>query len=170
MYLALFFGTILATTDADLRGLNEDDAALASLLSSFNDMNLEYPPLMFPEPEDGDGFAELTCKILETFDSLGRGEYRVARGPLAWDHICADFEPWDEFLCPKAESMAEICSAKKPLENPAVKKNWCIPNYYGVIEDAERLDDCIKFCTHFVSAARGDCCGSGIAIDCGSGS
>jgi hypothetical protein len=103
--------------------------------------------------------AEFTCNILETFDNLGPIEKNnIAGGGLDWSPPCDAFELWDKYLCPQEEELKAIRSAKFPLKNPAVKKNWCIP-IYGEMEDAERRDDCIKFCTNFVSAARGDCCG-----------
>jgi hypothetical protein len=85
---------------------------------------------------------------------------------LNWAPLCDDFDPLDDYLCPGEEEVADICLAKLPLENPAVRNNWCIP-VFGAIEDLDRRTDCIKFCTNYVSAARGDCCGSGIAVACG---
>jgi hypothetical protein len=159
MYLALFLATILATTDAVARGSKNTVAArdedLVDPRPSFRELGF------FIE----DSFAELTCKMLETFDNMGRDENKFGVG-LNWAPLCDDFDPLDDYLCPGEEEVADICLAKLPLENPAVRKNWCIP-VFGAIEDLDRRTDCIKFCTNYVSAARGDCCGSGIAVACG---
>jgi hypothetical protein len=141
MYLALFLGTILATTEAT------------------RDEDLVDPRPSFRELGYSEGsFVELTCNILETFDDLGRKENRLPGKGLVWDHLCDEFDPLDEYLCPFGDTVEAICSATFPLKNPAVKKNWCIP-FFGPIEDEERRNECIKFCTIYVSAARGDCCG-----------
>jgi hypothetical protein len=161
MYLSLFFGTILATTDAAVRGSKNTGAP-------------RDEDLVDPRPSSRalgymieDSFAELTCNMLETFDNMGRDENNIRiKDGLVWDPLCDDFEPLDGYLCPGEEEVADICSAKFPLENPAVIKNWCIP-VFGAIEDLDRRADCIKFCAIYVSAARGDCCGSGIAVACG---
>jgi hypothetical protein len=151
MYLALFLGTILATSEA-----SRDHEDLIDPRPSFRELGYY-----------SEDFVELTCNMLETFDSLGRNENRLPEGGLVWDHLCDEFDPLDEYLCPTEGFVEAICSANKPFENPAVKKNWCIP-VFGAIEDTVRRNDCIKFCTIYVSAARGDCCGIGpIGSVCG---
>ncbi len=92
MYLSLFFGTILATTVAA------------------RDEDLVYPRPSFREL--GDSFAELTCNMLETFDNMGRDENNLLGGGLAWDPLCDDFDPLDDYLCPQGEFLDDICSAK----------------------------------------------------------
>jgi hypothetical protein len=151
LYLALFLGTILVTTDAAPRG---------------SDKALGKPSLRHLNDYDAEGhaeFAELTCNILETFDNLGRDENNIRqKDGLVWSPLCDDFNPLDPLLCPFPDNVAGICSEKKPYENPAAKEWWCMP-LYGVIEDVDRRNDCIKYCTNYVSEARGGCCN----IDCG---
>jgi hypothetical protein len=153
MSLALFLGAVFATTtDAAPGGLKKDDES-ASLHRILNYDDIEAAET-----------AELMCKILETFDNLGRKQNARDGFPgLDWSPLCDDFEPLDGFLCPTEVAVVAICSAKKPYENPAVKKNWCHP-LFRMIEDSDsdRYGDCMKFCTKYVSAARGGCC----AIDC----
>jgi uncharacterized surface protein with fasciclin (FAS1) repeats len=102
--------------------------------------------------------AEDMCKSLETFDNMGRGENNdnIVAG-LSWIPLCDDFEPLNDSLCPTENAVAAICSAEKPYENPAVRKNWCHP-LFELIEDSDRYDSCMTFCTNYVSAARGGCC------------
>jgi hypothetical protein len=101
----------------------------------------------------------LTCNILETFDNLGRN----GNGHRPeWSALCDGHNPSAAPLCPFPDNVAGICSEKKPYENPAAKEWWCMP-LYGVIEDVDRRNDCIKYCTNYVSEARGGCCN----IDCG---
>jgi hypothetical protein len=54
----------------------------------------------------------------------------VIGGGLVWDPLCDDFAPLNDYFCPAEGFVEEICSAKFPLENPAVKKNWCRP-FFG---------------------------------------
>jgi hypothetical protein len=101
---------------------------------------------------------ELSCNIYETFDNMGRDENNIRqRDGLVWEPLCDDFDPVDPYVCPPPSIVAQICAAKLPYESPAVRKAWCIPmmSYFG---DEERRDDCIKYCTNYVSADRGGCC------------
>ena len=144
MSLALFFGAVLAiTTDAAPGGLKKDGES-SSVHRSL----------------DAAADAEAMCTSLETFDGLGRGENNRPADAgfpgLDWSHCGGGNN-----LCPTEDAVAAICSAKEPLENPAVKKNWCIPSF-AIIEDVGRRTDCVKWCTNYVSVARGDCCN----IDC----
>jgi hypothetical protein len=147
MPLALFLGVVLTTTtDAAPVGLKTDGES-----ASFH-RSLQV---------DGET-ADLLCKILETFDNLGRKQNARDSFPgLDWSPLCDDFQPLDEFLCPTEDAVAAICSAKNPDKNPAVQQNWCLP-FFGIIAGDERRGDCIKFCTNYVSTARGGCCD----IDC----
>jgi hypothetical protein len=146
MSLALFLGAALAaTTDAAPAGLKKGGES-ASLHRFLEDIET----------------AELMCKILETFDNLGRKQNARDGFPgLDWSPLCDDFQPLDEFLCPTEDAVAAICSAKNPDKNPAVQNNWCLP-FFAFIDGDERRGDCIKFCTNYVSTARGGCCD----IDC----
>jgi hypothetical protein len=149
MSLALFFVASLSvttTTKADHDNNNFDDDNLDG------DFDIaEY-------------IAEFTCKIFEVFDNMGRNENNPIEDGLNWDTLCDDFAPMDAFLCPYGEYVDAICLASKPLNNPAVKNNWCIP-IFGVIKDVGRRNDCIKFCTNYVSDARGGCCDIDNACD-----
>jgi hypothetical protein len=147
MSLGLFFGAVLtATTNAAPVGLQRH----GELPSRHRSMEV-----------DGET-AEFMCKILETFDNLGRKQNARDGFPgLDWSPLCDDFQPLDEFLCPTEDAVAAICSAKNPDKNPAVKKNWCLP-FFEVITGDERRGDCVKFCTNYVSTDRGGCCD----IDC----
>jgi hypothetical protein len=108
--------------------------------------------------------AELMCKILETFDNLGRKQNARDGFPgLDWSPLCDDFQPLDAFLCPTDDAVSLICSAKNPDKNPAVRENWCRP-VFAFIDGDERRGDCIKFCTNYVSNARGGCCDIGCEI------
>jgi uncharacterized surface protein with fasciclin (FAS1) repeats len=199
LYLALFLGTILVTTDAAPRGSNKasgkpslrhlkggkgsgeivsiDESGGGEIVTIEESGSGEISPIDDSEggvsdcedcddDNDAEGhaeFAELTCKILETFDNLGRDENNIRqRDGLVWSTLCDDFNPLDTLLCPFPENVEAICSEKKPYENPAAKEWWCTP-LYGVIEDVDRRNDCIKYCTNYVSEARGGCCN----IDCG---
>jgi hypothetical protein len=138
MSLALFLGAVMAiTTDAAVH------------------RTLDYA-------------AEAMCNTLEMFDGLGRGENNKPTADgfpgLDWTHCDGNNSP-NEDLCPTEDAVTAICSAKNPLKNPAVKKNWCIPTF-AIIDDDDRRADCVKWCTNYVSAARGDCCD--ISIDCSS--
>jgi hypothetical protein len=156
MYLALLFGTILATTVAARGGLKKDHIDLVDLRPS---------PVHELEGHVGSSSSsELTCNILEAFDNMGRDENNAAGGGLDWSTLCDDFEPLEELLCPLA--FDTICSENKPFGNPAAKKNWCTP-IFADIGNALRRAECIRFCTNYVSAARGDCCG--ISNACGGG-
>jgi hypothetical protein len=146
MSLALFFGAVLAiTTDAAPSGLKKDGES-ASVHRSL----LPLPDLTA---------AEVMCETLETFEGLGRGVNNIRnKDGLDWSH-CGGTED----LCPTEDAVEAICLAKSPLLNPAVKKNWCIPTFAS-IGDEDRRTDCVKWCTNYVSAARGDCCD--ISSDC----
>jgi hypothetical protein len=174
MSLALFLGTILVTTDAAPRGLNKDDnsVSLGRFLMGMGNKDSggktdDKTGAEDDKTDDCEGldysfFAESTCSMLESFENMGSDENRITvDGRQSWSQLCDDFEPINEFVCPTEDAVAAICSAKFPDENPAVQKNWCIPAF-EMLEDEERRDDCIKFCTDYVSAARGGCCD----IDC----
>jgi hypothetical protein len=141
MSLALFFGAVLAiTTDAAPGGLKKDgeSASVHRSLDSVAEL----------------AAAEAMCTTLETFDGLGRGENKKG---LDWTHCDGNNNSPNEDLCPTNDAVAAICSAKNPLLNPAVKKNWCIPSF-AILDNDDRRADCVLWCTNYVSAARGDCC------------
>jgi hypothetical protein len=172
MYLALFFGTLLATTaDAAPRGSKEDDDSpslgrIRMLMGGKDDGKNDGPKKPKPLDEHKYSDAESTCNMLEVYDNMGHDENKMVRadGEIKWKRLCDDFQPVDHMLCPTADAVAAICAAKVPDLNPAVKNAWCIP-MYGMMEPVERSDECIKYCTNFISAAKGGCCD----IDCGDG-
>jgi hypothetical protein len=192
LYLALFLGTILAATDAAPRGSDKaaETPSLRQLKGGKGGGKGGGEITTLPVSEGGDSkggdskggdgktgeiecegedcgddavghaeSAELFCQILETFDTMGRDGNGDG---LHWSALCDGYDAWDMVLCPPPESVEAICLENKPYNNRAVKTNWCIP-LFGSIEDVDRSADCIKFCTNFVSEARGGCCN----IDCG---
>jgi hypothetical protein len=186
MYLALFFGTLLTTTtttDAAPRGSNRDDdsrsldrirmlmmeskytyvegnTAVVRVVGKNGGKKPKGPDSTFPDAEI------ITCNMLEAFDNMGHDENKLLRadGQVKWRRLCDDFDSFDQMVCPDADAVAAICASRFPKKNPAIKNAWCIP-VYGMMEPVERRDECIKYCTNYVSADRGGCCD----IDCGGG-
>jgi hypothetical protein len=120
-----------------------------------------------PKPLDDSNFpdAESTCDMLEAFDNRRHDENKmeVTDGHGKWKVLCDGFRSMDHMFCPTDEAVTAICAEDKfPHHSPAVKNVWCIP-MFGMIKDTERRDDCIKYCTNYVSTARGGCCD----VDCG---
>jgi hypothetical protein len=78
--LALFFGTILATTDAAPRGLKSDavSASLGRMLMGGGDSTSGG------DSKTGDNnladFANFSCRMLETFDNIVRDENNIRAG------------------------------------------------------------------------------------------
>jgi hypothetical protein len=186
MYLAFLFGTALlaTTTDAAPRGSKKDDDSpslgrirmlmVGKHVGGNTDTDAGTKnggPKKMPKPLDDDDDANLpdaesTCNILEAFDNMGHDENKMVRadGQIKWKRLCDDFDSVDQMLCPTDDAVAAICAYQVPHNNPAVKHAWCIP-VYGMMEDTERSAQCIKYCTNYVSAAKGGCCD----IDCGDG-
>jgi len=107
--------------------------------------------------------ANFMCKLFESFDNLGRHENNDKSVPgLAWSTICDDLEGLDPVLCPTSDEADAICAdGKFPDLNPAVRKYYCEPLLEPLLSDntpTAWYDDCLLYCTNFVSNARGGCC------------
>lgn len=108
--------------------------------------------------------AEFLCLLFEVFDELGRHENNDKDIPgLDWSSICDDMEGLDPYLCPSNATVQNLCSqAGRPELNPAIKAYYCIPLLQEINStiSTERFEDCVLYCTNYVSPARGGCCES----------
>mmetsp|Transcript_21936 Transcript_21936/g.32306 ORF Transcript_21936/g.32306 Transcript_21936/m.32306 type:complete len:184 (-) Transcript_21936:265-816(-) len=110
---------------------------------------------------------EFICDVLESFDKVGSDYFKTNRKgnynerilkENRWRAVCSLFDTADEYVCPEEEALKDICSSTyKPHKNRAIKFDYCTPLFEDMI-DAERQDECIRYCINYVSKERGDCC------------